>query len=279
MNVAIQGITGSFHEQAALSLFGASTNIVSCEHFRDVFTAVQNGDAERGVVAIENSLHGPINPVYRLLSSENLWICSEVRLHIQMYLAASAKVKPALPQIKRVISQLPALEQCENWLNTHIPDAIREEANDTAASVQLVASKEDPTLAAIGSMQAIEAYGATVLAGPINDDPHNYTRFVCIAKQSEIPAQANRTSIILTEQRDTPGALYAALGYFKEEGVNLSKLDSHPLPGAKRKYAFYVDYDIAANSNSSRRILKKLEADGWDVQILGSYIANDRPAS
>ncbi len=276
MKVAIQGIAGSFHAQAAQQRYGSDVQLIECETFRDVFRAVANNSVDRGVVAIENSLHGSINPVYRLLSQEKLWVCGEERLKIEMFLLGGQKTifNKDSSSIGTVLSQVPALEQCEQWLDEHLPKATRQEYADTAQSVQYVVNQTDRhDLAAIAGKQAAELYGARVLAGPINDDPDNYTRFVFLSKMPEVDKAANRTSIILTEPTDRPGALYEALGYFAEAGINLSKLDSHPLVGKQRRYAFYIDFDCAMDSPPGVNIVKQLEASGWTVQILGSYQA------
>jgi prephenate dehydratase len=272
MRVAIQGIAGSFHEQAAHTYFDSSIELVECPTFRDVFEAVKSGSADRGVVAIENSLHGPINAVYRLLAREQLWVCGEVRLKIAMYLIGGPDTE--LRNITTVNSQLPALEQCEQWLADNLPTAVKQETSDTARSVRsVVENPSDTVTAAIASEQAAELYNGMILAGPINDDPDNYTRFVILSKEQLDDALANRTSIIITEPTDAPGMLFKALSYFDAKNINLSKLDSHPLPGEKRQYSFYIDFDASANSAEGKEILESLRGDGWDVQLLGSYNA------
>ena len=274
MKVAIQGIAGSFHAQAARDFFGDQAELINCAVFRDVFTAVKSGAADRGVVAIENSLHGPINPVYRLLADEHLWICGEVRLKIELFLIGKHAGEP-LSSVQRVISQLPALEQCEQWLIKNTPKAVRQETSDTALSVQSVANgNEAEGTVAIASKLAASLHGGAILAGPINDDLENYTRFVVLAKEPISQTNANRTSIILTESSDAPGILFKALGYFERANINLSKLDSHPLPGEHRRYSFYIDFDASAESEAGKQILNQLRLDGWSVQLLGSYTAD-----
>lgn len=275
MKVAIQGIAGSFHHQAAEQLFGDELALVERKTFRDVFEAVQNGQAERGVVAIENSLHGSINPVYRLLAEQKLWVCGEIRLKIELFLIggqyASLTDEPhEYYPIDTVFSQAEALSQCENWLDTHLPAARRQELSDTAESVRYVTHQQaSDHFSAIASKAAAERYSGSILAGPINDDPDNYTRFFILAKEKQPTSDANRTSIILTEKTDQPGSLYEALGHFKTISANLSKLDSHPLPGKQRRYAFYVDID--AGLQQLQPALDKIKTQGWTVQILGSW--------
>lgn len=270
--VAIQGIAGSFHHEAAEQFFGSSIEVVECQTFRNVFDAVKTNKADYGIVAVENSLHGSINTVYRLLASQKLWVCGEVRLKIDQFLIASHEIEEIdFSIIEKVYSQAPALAQCENWLDEHL-GAELVETHDTAESVRHVVHYKDEPIAAIASQKAAELYGGIIIAGPINDDPHNYTRFFVISKNRIVPNDCNRTSIVLTEPIvDKVGILYDALGYFKQAGINLSKLDSHPLPGKKRTYSFYIDFDESIEYTGAKSVLKQLEKDGWSINVLGSY--------
>lgn len=275
--IAIQGIAGSFHHQAAEEFFGKNIKLVESTTFRDVFTNVQDGSANYGVVAVENSLHGSINSVYRLLAREKLWVMGEIRLKIELFLIGNHKTffTDSFVSITRLLSQLPAFEQCELWLHENLPHASLNDVNDTADGVRYVTRhKQQENYAAIAGKQAADLYGGKILAGPINDDPDNYTRFFILSKKPLVNAQASRTSIIISEkQTDKAGTLYHALGIFKAQGINLSKLDSHPLPGKKRRYSFYIDFDTSSESESGRYVLNMLADAGWDVTVLGSYPA------
>lgn len=277
MRVAIQGISGSFHHQAALQFFDHDVQLVECNNFRQVFDAVNNKVADYGVVAVENSLHGPLNPVYRLLASQGLFVSGEIRLQISLCLAGTTK--QPIANLNRsdtiVYSHTAALSQCEEWLNTNLPLAKRVEAADTAEAVKQIVLNNDENQLAIASRHAIKLYNGTVLAEAINDDPENYTRFFILTKTPTTLSNSNRTSIIITESDvDTAGSLYDALGVFKRHGINLSKLDSHPLPGKQRRYAFYIDFDANANSAAGKSALDKLAKQPWKIQILGSYYAD-----
>jgi prephenate dehydratase len=275
--VAIQGNAGSFHDQAARQFFGEAIKMKACDSFRDVFDAVGNDTVDYGVVAIENSLHGSINPVYRLLASRNLWVCGEVRLHIQLHLIGTKNsMLGDYSQITKVRSQAEAISQCDEWLRTNLSSAIIEEAKDTAGSVASVVLNNDEHTAAIASLEAIQIYDGKNLAGPINDDPDNYTRFFVLSKKPIKNSDASRSSIIMTEKdHDTTGTLHDALAVFKKLDINLSKLDSHTLPGKIRRYAFYIDFDKNYFSEKSRQAISMIEDIGWKVDILGSYIAEE----
>jgi prephenate dehydratase len=268
MKVAIQGIAGSFHHQAAEKLLGPDIELVPCTTFQKVFEAVKHGQADRGLVAIENSLHGSINAVYRLLARNSLWVCGEITLHINQYLIGAMKVP--LETIQTVMSQAPALAQCELWLEANIPQAHLEETHDTAESVKYVVTHQDESQAAIASKHAAQRYGGTILAGPINDDKHNYTRFFLMSKGKDVPPDANKTSIIL-ETNHQSGALYNALGVFAKAGINLSKLDSHPIAGDQKHYAFYIDFEAGVNEQLEHTVFDTLRTQGCTITVLGSY--------
>lgn len=268
MKVAIQGIPGSFHHEAAIKLLGPEIDILHCKTFQEVFESVKNRRAEHGVVAVENSLHGSINAVYRLLARGNAWVGGEVFLHIEQYLVG--KPEAGLTDVAKVISQAPALAQCELWLEANLPEAVLEETHDTAESVRTVVAQADPALAAVAGKKAAKLYGGKILAGPINDDKHNYTRFFLLSADQQLADDADKTSIIL-ETGHQPGALYRALGAFAEAGINLSKLDSHPIAGDKRRYAFYIDFEAGLDENLDHEILGVLRGQGCKVTILGSY--------
>lgn len=271
VSVAIQGTIGSFHDQAARKFFGDNYIPVAKDTFRDVFDAVNNGTAMFGVVAIENSLHGSINPVYRLLTEQKLWVCGEVRLHIELFLIGTKHTKD-VRAIKKVLSQSEAISQCEYWLKNNLPLVDIEESYDTAGSVEIISARKDHSIASIAGKTAAKIYNAKILEGPINDDPDNYTRFYILCKIPQKNDLADRTSIIITEKAtDKPGSLYEALGVFASLGINLSKIDSHTLPGKQRKYAFYIDFDESLQVEQSQSALEKLQTHGWLVQVLGTY--------
>jgi len=270
VKVAIQGREGSFHQQAAEELLGHDVELVPCTTFPKVFDAVTSGAADRGIAAVENSLHGSINDVYRLLLSQDVWVAAEVFLHIEQFLIASS-ARP-LDSLARVLSQEPALAQCELWLATHLPDAVLEVTHDTADSVRAVLARPDEPLAAVASRRAAEEYGGTVLAGPINDDPHNYTRFFLLAPSRVDVPGANRTSLVLRTNHE-PGSLWRALGVFEAAGINLSKLDSHPIAGDRRHYRFYVDLEAGLSEPRVSEALRRLDEQGCTVDVLGSYVA------
>lgn len=278
MKVAIQGTHGSFHEMAAQRVFSDTDfAIVGCDTFRDVFDAVQDNNAVFGVIAVENSLHGSINAVYKLLAERKLFVFAEVRLPIELYLIGHPNMTLAALQSGdcEVLSQREALSQCETWLTGNLPKAHVTEYHDTAAAVVDVLQGDQIHRVAVASKAAASRYAGALLAGPINDEPENYTRFFAITKNTSEPKHANRTSIILDEKTDQAGKLHSALALFTKYDINLSKLHSHPISGKKRLYNFYVDFDTSASRATQLGIFAELKNQGWRVTILGSYVADD----
>lgn len=274
MKIATQGVAGSFHHQATNELFeGQDYQIIDAATFRDVFQMVKDGTADFGVVAVENSLHGSINPVYRLLASKKLQVCGERRLHISLCLIghSTMTIQSVNSSGVEVLSQREALSQCEQWFIDNIENATVKEMNDTAEAVSFVMNDTSKQKVAVGSAEAARLYGGTIIAEPINDELQNYTRFLCITKPSPQPKDADRTSIIISGGLDRPGLLHDALGAFAKKGINLSKLDSHPLPGKERSYAMYIDFEAPLEDSTTKSVLEELKKQGWNVQVLGSY--------
>ncbi len=272
MKVAIQGIKGSFHHQAAEKMLGTNIELVQCKSFKDVFDRVMSDQTPYGIVAVENSIHGSINAVYRLLARNSMWVAAETFLRIEQYLVGAPGQSKDLSQIKKVMSQAPALAQCEIWLQNNLPEAQLEETHDTAESIRQVASANDDSLAAIGGKKAAELYNGKIIAGPINDNQHNYTRFFLLTSDRTPKPGANKTSIIL-ETGHQPGALYNALGVFAQAGINLSKLDSHPIASDRQHYAFYIDFEAAVDANLEHPVFAELRELGCKITVLGSYPA------
>jgi prephenate dehydratase len=272
MKIAMQGIAGCFHHEAARQIYGDNIEMVECHGFGDVFDVVDSGVVERGIVGIENSLQGSINQVYRLLARKDLYIVGEVRLKVGMYLIGSKTSLADYSKLKnsRVYSMNLALAQVEQWLDTNMPNAVRIEYYDNAASVKHVVESGDICSYAVAGKTAAELYGGKVLAGPINDDRGNYTRFFVVSKTPNTSDDTDKTSVILTTD-NTAGSLYRALGVFDKYDVSLAGLNSYPIAGDDLHYMFYVDYMCGSTSTTHNNILKVLEQQGCSVRVLGSY--------
>jgi len=271
--VAIQGYQASFHDQAARQFFGDGLEIVPCDTFTEVFTALEKSDY--AVVAIENSLFGSINEVYDLVLKKHAWICGEVYLRIAQNLIGFPGTK--LADITEVHSHPVALAQCEAFLNDHLPHAERFEHHDTAGSVADIKRWGDPHRAAIASAAAADLHDMAVLAEEIETNQQNYTRFVALSKSEIIDDNANKTSLVLRTHGDTkPGALYRALGVFAKRSINMSMLHSRPVIGRAWHYMFYIDLEMEYNDPEFQAALHELQHLGCEVTILGSYLSGTK---
>lgn len=265
MNIAIQGQAGSFHDKARVKLFTHSEPLV-CENFSDVFSAVISARAEYGIVAIENSLYGSINEVYSLLLDKKLWISGEVYLRVSF--ALIGQEGSTLEQITEVHSHPIAIAECSKFLDSYLPDAELINTSDTAKSVKMLTESGFVNQAAIAHADLAQEHNLKVLEDHIENDAKNYTRFIIIQRDKQQPANANKTSIIL-RLPERPGTLHEALGFFAERNINLTKLESHPVPGEVWEYIFYVDFE--APLAQAQDVIDSLKANGSEVTVLGSY--------
>ena len=274
MKIAIQGQEASFHDVAARQLFGNNIELICCETFADTFQALESDRADFAVVAVENSLHGPIAPVYDLLLKHKPWIFRETYLQIHQCLVGIPGAK--LAGITEVYSHMAALSQCDGWLNTNLHRAKRFEHPDTAGAAADIAAEHDKTKAAIASQAAAKQYGLEILAKDIEDHSHNYTRFVALSKVEQPAQDATKTSIVL-QTANSSGALYRALGAFDAYNINLTLLTSRPIVGEHQRYMFYVDFEADLHSPQVKNVLSDLAVQKCDVTVLGTYNAAQLP--
>lgn len=267
--VAIQGEAGSFSHAAALETHGPVIRLVPCVTFVELFRAVETGAATSGIVPIENTLAGSVHENYDLLHAHALHVVAETELRIRHCLVAPPRT--TLPQIRRVASHPVALAQCRQFFVSH-PDVVAVPAYDTAGSVRDVMSGTVAADAAIASKLAAELYGADVVAEGLEDHAENYTRFLVVARQPATPqpADALKTSLLLS-LGNTPGTLYRALGVFAARGLNLTKIESRPLPGRPWEYLFYLD--VVDSGRELEAALEELRAFTFGIRVLGTYPA------
>lgn len=269
MNVAIQGVSGSFHDAAAQYFFvNQPLTLVNCETFTEVFTSISDDVAEYGVVAVENSLYGSIHETYDRIVEHHFPIVGEVVLPINQQLIGFPDVP--VSDIKTVFSHPAALDQCRIFLETHIPHAKLVEFFDTAAAVEHIKKLGEPSSAAIASEIAAKRNDMVVVSPNIQDSKDNVTRFVVIAKSPVRNPEANKASLILTTSHK-PGALYDALGVFKTYDCNLTKLESRPIRGQNFKYQFIVD--VTTDETALISVIADLEQQDCQVTLLGHYKA------
>jgi prephenate dehydratase len=273
--VAIQGEAGSFSHAAALEALGPDVRLVPCPTFEDLFRAVEATEASRGVVPIENSLAGSVYEAYDTLGAHALYIVGETQVRVRHCLVVRRGT--ALADVRRVASHPVALAQCRRFFADH-PAVVPVPAYDTAGSVRDLLAGRLAAEGAIGSALAAELYGGAVLLEGLEDHPENYTRFLIVAREPAPAGEASKTSLVLTLP-DVPGSLHRALGVFAGRQVNLSKIESRPIPGRPWEYVFYLD--VMGDSRSGvADALAELGGGGLakDLRVLGAYPARALPS-
>jgi len=240
--VSIQGYEGSFHQVAAQQFFGKDTAVIPCSTFKDVIKIASNKkESDGGVMAIENSIAGSILANYNLLQKSNLKIIGEIYLHIKQNLLVNPGVK--LEDIREVHSHTMALQQCYDFLDKYKWKLV--ETEDTALSAKQVHQHKSKHIAAIASKLAAELFQLEVLAPGIQTMKNNYTRFLMLQRQdiAQTVADANKASVNFQTDHSR-GSLAKVLTKIAEGGINLSKLQSFPIPGSDFKYSFHADMEF-----------------------------------
>jgi len=264
--VAFQGETGAYAEEAAFRFFGPSVLIKPRESLEEVFNAVEREEVQFGVVPVENSLEGIISRVYDLMLDSSLHVCGEIELRVIHCLIASTEA--GLDTIKRVYSHPQALAQCRSFLKHLNCELIP--TDNTATSVRMVREKGTIDNAAIASARAAEIYGMKVIAREIEDNQHNFTRFFILCQEDSPPSGDDKTSIVFST-KDKPGALYDSLRAFASRNINLTKLESRPTKQKPWQYNFYLDFGGHREDKASREALDALEETSIFIKVLGSY--------
>jgi prephenate dehydratase len=266
MRIAYQGETGAFSEAAARRLH-RDAELVPCRSFEEVFSAVDAGPAGYGVLPIENSIGGSIHRNYDLLLEHHLPIVAEVELPVVHQLLALPGV--ALESLRRIYSHPQALAQCERFLRTLTGVEIVA-SYDTAGSAKLVADERLTDAAAIASARAGEVFGLVPLAVSIQDYDDNVTRFLVVGRRPFDKTPADKTTVVFTLP-NTPGSLFKALSVFALRDVDLTKLESRPIPGRPWEYLFYADLTSARDELRCARALTHLAEFAPMMRVLGSY--------
>jgi prephenate dehydratase len=273
-DAAYQGTRGSNSEDACIDLLSSSAKLLPRETLEDVFNAVSGGEARYGVVPIENTLAGSINPCYDLLFEHDLKIVGETIRHILFALIAPPGV--GLSEVRKALSHPVALAQCVKFFRKH-PQIQAVPVYDTAGAVEIVIREAAQDSAAVATRRAAEVYGGVVLAEAIQDHLENYTRFLLITRSSapEPPSASTSPSdwktTIVFSVGNAPGALYHSLRPFAERGIDLAKIESRPLKGSPFEYLFYLDLIGRADSTPISDALAELRAQAKSVRVLGAY--------
>jgi prephenate dehydratase len=266
--VSIQGYEGSFHQVAAQQFFGKNVSVIPCATFREVIKIAANKkESDGGVMAIENSIAGSILPNYNLLQKSSLQIVGEVFLQIKQNLMVNPGVK--LPEIKEVHSHPMALQQCLEFLDKY--DWKLVETEDTALSAKLLHQHRNKHAAAIASKLAADLFHLEIIAPNIHTLKYNYTRFLILQRETDTITieGANKASVNFHTDHSR-GSLAKVLTAIAEGGINLSKLQSFPIPGSDWKYSFHADmeFDSREQFNDVVQAIRPLTV---ELKIYGVY--------
>jgi len=266
MKIAIQGEPGAFSHEAALRMVPRCT-IVPCARSAEVFDRVGRGSVGGAVIPIENSLAGSVAEHFDLLLSRDVFIQSEFPLRIVHNVIAAPGVK--FRDLRRVFSHPVALDQCRDFFSRY-PQIEPVAFYDTAGSVKHVIENRLGDSAGIAGRQAASVYAGTILKAGIEDDKQNFTRFFLSRKGRRVRPGANKTSLAFSV-KNVPGALFKALSVFALRGIDLTKLESRPIPGRSWEYLFYVDLAAARDELTCTRALAHLAEFAPMLRTLGTY--------
>lgn len=266
--MAFQGEPGAYSEAAALQ-YAPDATAVPCPSFDEVFRAVESARVDLGVLPIENSIGGTIHRNYDLLLEHDLTILGDLELEVVHSLLALPGV--AIEDVRQVFSHPQALAQCDRFLRG-FPGIEVVATYDTAGSAKLLKDRQMTGGAAIASARAASVFGLTVLKSGIQDFADNITRFLVVgrADTARDESQANKTTVVFSLPNE-PGALFKALSAFALRGIDLTKLESRPIPGRPWEYLFYVDLRVGVHELPCSRALAHLGEFAPMLRTLGSY--------
>jgi prephenate dehydratase len=266
--IAIQGYEGSFHQVAAQLYYGKNTEVIPCNTFRDVVRIASNKkESDGGIMAIENSIAGSILSNYNLLQKSNLKITGEIYLQIRQNLMVNPGVK--LEDIREVHSHTMALQQCYDFLDKYKWKLV--ETDDTALSAKHVYQHKSRHIAAIASKLAAELFGLDIIAPNVHTLKNNYTRFLILQREEAVTQIDNADKASVNFHTDhSRGSLAKVLTTIANGGINLSKLQSFPIPGSDFKYSFHADMEFDS-VKQFHEIIEQVKPLTVSFKIFGIY--------
>lgn len=270
LTIAFLGPLGTYSEEAALKQFGQGRGAVVCGSIDEVFRTVEAGQADYGIVPVENSNEGAVGLTLDLLLSSPLKICGEVTIPVHHCLLSA---QSDISKIRHIFSHAQSLSQCHEWLNRVLPNVTREAVVSNAMAAQMahdLVTTENTPVAAIASKRAAELFNLNVLAENIEDDPKNTTRFLVISKHDVAASGQDKTSLVMAT-KNQPGAILALLSPLAAHGVSMTKLESRPSKVGMWEYVFYVDIEGHIQDSNVATALKEIEARASYLKHLGSY--------
>lgn len=269
--IAIQGIAGSFHEDAARRYFEDEIQVIECKSFTSVCNLIDTDQVSIAVMAIENSIAGSLLQNYALIRDYHLKVIGEIYIHIQMNLIANPGVTKA--DVQTIYSHPIAIKQCSEYLEKYFPDVRIIENQDTAASGKLVHDEKLMDSAAIGNQRTAELYELEILDTGLETNNKNYTRFLILSKHAKPNELSNKASLCF-EVGHYYGALANVLNTFAENKINLTKIQSVPIIGKPNEYTFHIDVEWDSVENYEKAlhsILKNVSS----LSVLGEYVRGE----
>lgn len=264
--IACQGVEGAYSQIACEKIF-KSPFIMYFKSFEAVFNAIDQGLCQYGILPIENSTAGSVKTVYDLMIRHNFSIVRTFRLKIDHNLLAKPGTK--LSDIREIVSHEQAINQCGSFLST-LPGVKITAVENTAVASKTVSESDRTDIAALSSRSCAELYGLNILAPSVQDRDNNRTRFICISKNLEVYPGADKTSIMMVLSHK-PGALYKVLARLYALGINVTKLESRPIPDRDFEFMFYFDLDTSIYSDEFVQLMCELDELCEEFKYLGSY--------
>ncbi len=264
--VACQGVEGAY-SQIACEKFFKSPDILYFKNFEGVFHAIDQGLCQYGILPIENSTAGSVKKVYDLMIQHKFSIVRTFRLKVDHNLLAPKGTQ--LSQVREIFSHEQALNQCSEFLST-LPGVKLTPVENTAVAAELVASSGRKDVAALSSRSCAELYDLSCLSASVQDKGNNRTRFICISKNLEIYPGSDKTSIMMVLSHK-PGALYKVLARLYVLGINVTKLESRPIPDRDFEFMFYFDLETSIYSDEFVQLMCELDDLCEEFKYLGSY--------
>lgn len=266
-NVVFQGVEGAYSYAAMHAYFGEEIRSYHVKTWRDAMEEVAEGRADYAVLPIENSTAGIVADIYDLLTEYALYIVGEQIIPVEHVLLGLPGSQ--IEEIQTVFSHPQGLAQCKKYLESH-ENWKKAAAENTAGAAKKILENQDRTQAAIASRQAGDMFGLSVLEEQICDSGQNVTRFIIVGREAVFVKNAGKVSVCFEQPHET-GSLYDMLSHIIYNGLNMTKIESRPIPGKNWEYRFFVDFEGNLKDGAVKNALRGLEAESRRMRILGNY--------
>ena len=265
LKIAYLGPEGTFTQSAALKHFGHSVSTIPMSSIPDVFSSVESGHADYGLVPVENSTEGVISHTLDMFIDSDLKVSGEVEIRIHHHLVNQSQ---DISKIKQIYSHQQSFAQCRHWLDQNFPSIERIPVSSNAEAARI--ASQDHSAAAICGLPAVEIFDLQICFENVEDLIDNTTRFVIIGNQDVDPSGDDKTSLLISA-KNYPGALLALLQPLADNKISMNKIESRPAPDRKCEYVFFIDIDGHQQAENVKQALDELKQQSALFKILGSY--------